>query len=49
MMQWEVYVEGNSDRHFLSCVVGQMKMEGFVWRVIGGGVSSLPAMQQQML
>lgn len=22
MMQWEMYVEGNSDRHFLSCVVG---------------------------
>ena len=49
MMQWEVYVEGNSDRHFLASVVGQMKMVGFVWRVIEGGVSSLPAMQQQML
>lgn len=39
---WTLFVEGDSDRVFLSCVLEHLDIVDIDLRVIGGGVSKLP-------
>lgn len=48
MTAWHVYVEGNSDKRFLECIASHMCIEGVDFQSIGGGVSKLRAMEQEM-
>ena len=39
---WTLFVEGESDQVFLSCVLEYLDIFNIDLRVIGGGVSKLP-------
>lgn len=48
MKQWDVYVEGHSDRRFLTCLAEHMEIGGLSFKVIETNMHGLRKMKTQM-
>lgn len=48
MTQWDVYVEGESDQQFLTCMARHLQVDGLVFQTIGTNLHGLKKMTPQL-
>ena len=48
MTQWDVYVEGESDQQFLTCIARHLQVDGLMFRTIGTNMHGLKKMTPQL-